>query len=215
MVQAIDMIKDVFDNYVEPVAKSFMSGELPSVMLTIHRRGTREKDWLAYVRFKDSLTVSLFKCDVYIDDIYRLCRTCKLYLITEGIFQIAALYSMLHPLYQSQYNDFTKDLGADYYSMMAGAGEETFRFIRGYYPMTDELQKITLDIFKYNMMIFSNHSEPGTGFAYKDQQDAYVQYCMKYHAQAYNSAKYRKAVTSRVDERGLILLERIPKPQEE
>ena len=75
MVQAIVMIKDVFDNYVEPVAKSFMSGELPSVMLTIHRRGTREKDWLAHVRFKDSLTVSLFKCDVYIDDIYRLCRT--------------------------------------------------------------------------------------------------------------------------------------------
>ena len=47
----IEIIRDMFDSYVEPVASSFMCGEVPSTVFEIHRRGTRENDWLAFIRF--------------------------------------------------------------------------------------------------------------------------------------------------------------------
>ena len=77
------IVVEMFDKYVAPAAKSMMSGEVPSAMLTVHRTGTKDKDWLAFVQFKDAMPISTIRCSVYLEDIFRLCRRNRLYLITE------------------------------------------------------------------------------------------------------------------------------------
>lgn len=207
---------ELFDQYVAPVAKSLMSGEVPSAMLTVHRMGTRDKDWLAFVQFKDGMPVSTFRCSIYLEDVFRLCRRNHIYLITEGIYRIAALYAMLHPLYQSQYSDFTKDLMLDYDSMMAGAGDETYRFISRYYPFaSDGIDHIVLELLRYHMMIFANHSNEGDiKKQLKNRCADYESLMLEHYKDAYKAARFRKAQTCQIDHEGFILLERLTEQKE-
>ncbi|MCM1531873.1 MAG: hypothetical protein NC114_06335 [Ruminococcus flavefaciens] len=215
MNQLAEITTELFNEYVAPVAKSMMTGEVPSAMLTIHRLGTKDKDWLAQVQFKDGMPVSTFRCTVYLDDIFRLCRKCYLYLITEEIYRVVALYAMLHPLYQSQYNDFTKDLLLDYESMMAGAGSETYHFIKDYYPFADESDRIVLELLRYHMAIFTNHTKGEIlNRKIKKRRAQYETYMLQNYADAYRTARFRKAQTCQVDQDGFIRLERLIEQEE-
>ncbi len=210
------IVVEMFDKYVAPAAKSMMSGEVPSAMLTVHRTGTKDKDWLAFVQFKDAMPISTIRCSVYLEDIFRLCRRNRLYLITDEVFRIAALYAMIHPLYQSQYSDFTKDLMLDYDSMMAGAGDETYRFIRRYYTFNpDGLGLIALDLFRYHMMIFSNHTTRGDiKKKFKNRCADYENWMISRYPDAYRAARFRKAQNCQIDTDGFIRLERLTEQEE-
>lgn len=208
--RAVEITSDMFDTYVEHVGLSLMSGEVPSVLFSINRRGTKERDWLAQVRFKNTLAISVFRCDVYLEDIFRLCRQCKLYLITEEVYQVVVLYGMLHPLFQSQYFDFGFDVNADYESMMAGAGVVTYEFIRSHFGFTDSVQNMVLDILRWYMMIFTNHHGKFHNVAelYETAQSKYERIMQGAYPGAYQTARYRKAQMSLVDKDGYLLMER-------
>lgn len=208
--RAVEITSEMFDNYVEHVGMSLMSGEVPSVLFSINRRGTKERDWLAQVRFKNTLAISVFRCDVYLEDVFRLCRQCKLYLITEEVYSVVALYAMLHPLYQNQYLDFSFDVNADYESMMAGAGVITYDFIRNYFDFTDQVQVTVLEIVRYHMMIFTNHhgSTRNVLELYEAAQRDYENVMLMHYPGAYQTSRYRKAQTMLVDKDGYILMER-------
>lgn len=208
--QAVEIVTEMFNEYVEPLAVSMMSGEVPSMVLTIHRYDTKESDWLAHATFKNTVTLSTFKCDVYLDDIYRLCRRCKLWLLTDEIFRVAALYYMLHPLYQTQYINFEIDINADYESMMAGSGKETYHFMKRFCALTTTLEQTVLDILEYRMMIFTNHyhgNETDVGHAYTDAIHQYAEIMKARYKGAYEVARYRKAQTYLVDADGFMILE--------
>ena len=55
--RCIEITQQMFDEYVEPLGKSLMFGEVSSISLPIHRRGTKDKDWLAHARFKHTLSI--------------------------------------------------------------------------------------------------------------------------------------------------------------
>lgn len=208
--RAVELTNEMFDQYVEPVGLSLMSGEVPSVMFSINRRGTKERDWLAQVRFKNTLAISVFRCDVYLEDVFRLCRMCKIYLITEDVYSVIALYAMLHPLYQSQYLDFGFDVNADYESMMAGAGVNTYEFMKNHFTFTTSIQPTTLDVLRYHMMIFTNHHGhiKNVRTLYEAAQHTYEQAMLVQYPGAYQTSRYRKAQTSLVDKDGFMLMEK-------
>ena len=171
LTEAVKITSDMFTDYVEPLGMSMMSGEIPSIMFMIHQRGSKDLDWLAHVRFKNTLPISVFKCEIYLDDVFRLCRRCKLWLITENVFKIVVLYAMLHPLYQTQHIDFSQDVTADYESMMAGAGKSTYQFIKDYYISRIEADSVdiaVLDILQYHMMQYTNKTFPGMRVAQEE-----------------------------------------------
>ena len=205
----IEIIRDVFDRFVEPVASSFMSGEVPSTMFTIHRKGSREKDWLASVRFRNTLTISVFKCEVFMEDIVNLCRRCKIYLVTDTIYEVVALYFMLHPLYQSQFMIFEHDTIQDYESMMRNAGRSTYRFIKRQFQFEDPVQKTVLEILNCYNLLFTNTVILGRNIReqLENYQSTYVGFMMNRHPGAYKTAIHFKAQNYVVDRDGFIILE--------
>ena len=206
----IEIIRDMFDSYVEPVASSFMCGEVPSTVFEIHRRGTRENDWLAFIRFRNTLTISVFKCEVYLEDIVRLCRRCKIWLLTEEVYEIVSLYFMLHPLYQSQCVDFSHNITTDYESMLASAGKLTYRFIKKHFEFTDPVQKPVLEMLHIHNQLFTNRkTNHSLSLDMEDQRELYVGFMMNRHPMAYKTAIHFKASMSIVDQNGFIHLERI------
>jgi hypothetical protein len=212
--QAADMCNELFDDIVCPYAYSMMSGELPAVTYMINRTESNDSDWTATVRLKNSLTISVFRCEVYIADILALCRRCKMWLVTEDIFKPTALFYMLHGLLQQQHMDFTHNTDADYESMMVGAGYSTYRFIKEHYDFTSEIEEIALDIIWYHSMIFTNNYKhaPRTirvGDRIDQLQSDYAAYMNMYHPKAYRTAKKWKASVNQVDEDGFYVLERV------
>ena len=80
--QAADICLEMFELYTEPYAYALMSGELPAITYLVHRTASKDRDWTATIRLKNSLTISIFRCEIYIADILYLCRRCKMYLQT-------------------------------------------------------------------------------------------------------------------------------------
>lgn len=206
----VEIICEMFDSYVEPVASSFMSGEVPSTVFKVHQRGTREKDWLAFVRFRNTLTISVFKCEVYLDDIVSLCRRCKIWLLTEPIYKIIVTYFMLNPLYQCQCIDFKHDNLSDYESMLTKAEKLTYRFIKKHFAFEANIQKTILEMLHIHMQLFTNTVGPrNLNREMEIQRTRYVDYMMRHYPMAYKTAIHFKASKSIVSEDGFIRLERI------
>lgn len=211
-----DMIKitiEVFETYGEHVALSLMSGELPTSTFIIHRTGTEDNDWLVKIRFKNTMTISVFHCEVYLDDILHFCKLCKMYLVTSELFKIAVSFSMLHPLYQTQYMNFVTDVNTDYNSMMVGASTATYRFLLQQYDFTEDIEHVFLEILYYRSMSLVNqfYRFPDHISPYELEQSLlskYKEYMLKYHRKAYNSAKRFKAYNNLLDEDGFIRMER-------
>lgn len=203
----------LFDQYVEPVAYSFMSGEMPALTFMVFRSGTREGDWLSHIRFKNTLTISVFRCEVYLDDVMTLCRKCKMYLITKEVFRVAVVYSMLHPLYQTQYMNFTTNVNTDYESMMEGAGQATYKFMKKHFKFESPIERAILENLRHSVRTFVDDDSmtPTRDVDMDlliDARDRYDYYMTKYHPLAYRSAKRNKAQTNLIDEDGFILLEK-------
>lgn len=202
----------MFDKYVEPVAFSFMSGEVPATTFMIHRTGTKENDWLSHIRFKNSVTISIFRCEVFLDDVMNLCRRCKMYLITEEVFRIAVTYSMLHPLYQTQYMDFKTDVNTDYESMMSGAAAATYRFMLSHFKFGDKFERTVLEILRYYSMVFINNFSNAPKFVrvkdrLGDLKSDYDLFMNKQYPAAFKTAIRAKAQTNLVADDGFIRLE--------
>jgi len=214
--EMVAITTDMFDQYVEPVALSLMSGEVPSSTFAIHRSGTRDKDWLARVRFKNTVTISVFRCDVYLDDVMMLCRMCKMFLVTPEVFRVAVTFSMLYPLYQTQHMNFSTDVNSDYDSMMAGAGKATYTFMSRHFAMSSIHEQDILDILYYRSMTFINcykYAPKGirVGDLIEDLTERYIYYMREHHKDAYRTARYYKARTNLVNEEGYVILEPITK----
>ena len=211
--ECADITTKLFDRFVCPLAVSQMTGEIPSIHFGIHRHGSKEQDWLAHVRYKHTMSISVFQCDIWLEDVFRLCRRCRIWLITREVFQIVCLYAMLHPIYQSECMDFHTDVDSDYESMMIGAGKLTHQFIRNYYPVTDDVQPIILEILKYHMMEFSNHwyglSDGSYRETYRDWQRKYELEMLAVYEGPYKVARSRKANTTLLDYEGFLKLERL------
>ena len=111
--QAADICLEMFELYTEPYAYALMSGELPAITYLVHRTASKDRDWTATIRLKNSLTISIFRCEIYIADILYLCRRCKMYLQTPEVFRMAALFYMLHALLQTQHMDFSTNTDID------------------------------------------------------------------------------------------------------
>lgn len=204
----IEIIREMFDTYIEPLASSFMSGEVPSTVFRIVRKGTRENDWLAFVRFKNTLTISVFRCEVYLDDIVRFCRLCKIWLITDPVYKIVATYFMMHPLYQSQCIDFTHDNLSDYESMLVNAGKLTKRFIKRYFKFEDPVQNAVLTIMDTYMKLFTNQTEKrNLNDVMEEARQKYVNAMLRDYSDAYHTAIHFKAFKTLVNSEGFIVLE--------
>ena len=210
--EEVDVIRRVFDDYVEPVASSFMFGEVPSTVFVIHRNGTKERDWLASVRFKNTLTISMFRCEVWLEDINRLCRRCKIWLQPVDVMEVVSLYFMLHPLYQFQHMDFHTKAEADYDNMLYGAGKSTYEFIKNHFPLRTKAQESVLEILNCHNMIFCNNFGGKRRITVEKMMvvawERYVNEMMRTHPKAYKTSIHFKASMSQVDEDGFIRLSR-------
>lgn len=210
--EEIDIIRRIFDDYVEPVASSFMYGEVPSTVFVIHRKGTKERDWLASVRFKNTVTISMFRCEVWLEDINRLCRRCKIWLQPKDVMEVVVLYFMLHPLYQTQHMDFHTNAESDYDSMLYGAGISTYQFIKNHYPIKTKAQEAVLDLLNYHNMVFCNQfggkRRKTIERYYTVARELYENEMLRNHYMAYKTSIHYKASMSQVDENGFIRLSR-------
>lgn len=210
--RAVEMCLELFTYYVEVYAYSMMSGELPAITYKIHRT-EKNNDWTASIRLKNTLTISVFTCEIFIADIFALCRKCKMYLITEEVFRPVALFYMLHGLLQSKHADFTHDTNSDYESMMVGAGYSAYKFIKSHYQFTDPIEETVLEIVWFHSMIFTNNYKHAPRFIrvgdrIEQLQSDYNMHMKLYHTEAFRSAKRQKAQVNQVDEDGFIVLER-------
>lgn len=206
------ILDELFDKYVEPLSETFMTGEVPTVTFLLFRSGTKESNWLSYTRFKNSGSVSIYRCEVYMDDVMLLCRRCKIYLITKPIFTIMVLYSVLHPLYQTQYTDW-KHEDDDYDSMMSAAGKQTYRFIKDNFKFNDPQEELVLEILKYNMMLFTNKfyglkENENPKKIYENLLNEYKTIMLDKYHNSYVLARYFKAQTYLINTDGFIVLEK-------
>lgn len=219
MERQIELIRKVFYQYVEIIAASYMSGEIPSSYFAIHTRGTKDNDWLAYVRFKNMPTISVFRCEVWMEDIVRLCNRCRIYLITEPIYELVSFYFMLHPFLQIQsiQNAFTSTSSSGYESMLVEAGAMTYQYIKRCYafPARDE-QEPVLELLNYHNMIFTNipHGPDKNRVreAMLQEWEWYQSVMRRKYSIQYRMAKKFRSSVSRVDSDGFIHLCRIPQP---
>ena len=212
----IEIITRVFNQYVEYIASSFMCGEIPSSVFAIHTTGTKEKDWLAYVKFKNTIAISVFRCEVWLEDLHRLCKNCKLYLITEPVLEIAALYFMLHPLLQTQNVDFIGNSHDGYEMMLYRAGEMTYQFITDCFQFTHSVQKTVLSIVYHYSQLKVNTpyvNIPTFSEVLKYEQSQYNITMKTLHPHAYRIASKYKSYHSVIDECGLIHLEKKINPK--
>jgi len=200
------------NEYLMPVALSTMDGQVPSMTLKVYRSEERD-DWTATVRLKNSLTISTFNCEIYVQEILQLCRACKLWLVTEEVFTVVAAFYELHGIFQQVHMNFTDNVERDYDSMMAGAGHSTYEFIRSQRNL-DTLESCVLDLVFYQSMIFTNNYKYApknamVGDLIVDVQTRYRDIMLEQHPEAYRSARRQKAQNYLVDEEGFILLEPI------
>lgn len=210
--QAADMCLELFEDLIEPYAYSIMSGELPAITYLVHRTESKDHDWTASIRLKNSLTISVFRCEIYIADILLLCRRCKMYLQTPAVFRMIALFYMLHALLQTQHMDFSTNTDKDFDSMMQGAGRATYQFIKANYQFTDPVEHIVLDLLWYHSMVFTNNYKYAprnqrVGDLIEDLQQQYASYMKQYYPKAFRMAKKYKSMTNQVNDEGFIVLE--------
>lgn len=218
LVKVDEMVQislDLFTRYIEPLACSFMYGEVPTSAIMIHRTGNYDNGWFTKVHFKNTISISVFRCEIYLHDIMAMCRDCNMWLIDESVFTVAVLFSMMYPLYQTQHMDFSKE-GVDqgYDTMIVESAKETYDFIKTHYDFKNELEYIVLDtIYYHNMRVnqlwkyFPTDKE--SYFIFDDLFMKYKNYMMLYYREAYKTAIKRKAQDYLVDENGFILLERL------
>ena len=213
--EIINISCDLFNDYVEPAAVAIMSGEVPSIVFNLHLSGTKDKDWLATTKFKNTPAMSMYHCDLYLEDLDRYCRMCKMWLVTREVFTIVALYSMMHPIYQANFIYYKRKVDTSYEGMMAHAARDTLEFISAYHELS-VLEDLTLDVLNYHMMYYLNMTwDPrirSVKVAHNVSMDNWKRYMLKHYKLAYKMARFRKVGNYLIDEEGLIRMERNNRP---
>ncbi|MDE6040989.1 MAG: hypothetical protein K2F99_05375 [Muribaculaceae bacterium] len=213
MNQSVKMVEEVFNRYVEPVVKTYMLGEIPQLILTIHRQGTKEKDWLASVRWKETNTASIFRCDVYFEDIHRLCRDSRIYLQTEVNFPVILLYFIMHPVFQSQYTDFTtSNLLKDYDAMMVGSAERAAEYIMEKLSAKTGYKRSVVDVLTTYTAYAINPTDENRAVL-RAAQKRYHKLAMELYPAAYPVAALRRGHMCLVDQDGYMHLEKLRKKE--
>lgn len=215
--EMVDDVLYVFEHYAEPLACSFMYGEVPASTIMIHRTGTYDKDWLAKVRFKNSVSISVFRCEVYLEDVLGFCRDCHMWLVTKEIFDLAVAFTVIFPLYQTQFMNF-KETGVEtgYHNMMTESGYHTYKFLKSHYRRHSEIEDLALEIFYYNSMrLNQTYKYLPKEFDLLDhlgEMDLkYKDYMSENHQTAFNMARFRKSQNYLINKNGFILMEDIGK----
>lgn len=206
---AVGICIDMFDQYVEPCAYSLMDGELPAVTYRIHRSGSNDHDWSAAIQLKNTLTISVFHCEIYLEDIYYLCRNCKLYLITESVFRPACLFYMLYGLLQTQRVQVVSSAIEDFNFMLLNAAKMSYMFIKKHYPFRSPIEQLTLDIIWNVSARLGDNTVNSTLIT--DLYAKYIEQMKLDHPKALNTARHWKAHRNRVDDEGFIVLEPVSK----
>lgn len=221
IISANQMVKitiDMYKRYIEPLACSFMYGEVPTSTIVIHRAGSYDHDWLTKVRFKNSVSISMFRCEVYLHDLAEFCRYCRMWLLTETVFRVVVTYTMLFPLYQSQYLNFeTYGVEKGYDMMMTEAGNDAYEFMLQHFHYEEEhFEKVILHLIHYYGMIINQ-----TFKYFPDKRDIledvyelekiYERHMLQHHYRPYQTARHWKARDYLLDENGFMLLEPLEK----
>ena len=209
----VDHTRKLFDKYVQYYCLAQCTGMVPTAVLEIHRRGSAEKLDMASVRFKNSLTISVFTVSIYLEDIFRMARECKIWLLDEEIFDVIVLYCMIHPIAQNQHLKFEISTENGMSMMMVNAGKDAYDFISRAYAFESDVGRNILEILRYHMMADTNN---WWGIArsgslqedYANLQEWYEDYMMATCEPAYRVARFRKATTSLIDHDGFLIPER-------
>lgn len=215
-----DMVQislEMFTEYIEPLACSFMYGEVPTSTIMIHRTESYDNDWFTRVHFKNTISISVFRCEIYLHDIMKMLRDCKIWLIDKPVFKMTILFSMMYPLWQTQFMDFSNGgVIKGYDTMINEAAHETYLFIKSHYDFKTEVESIILDtLYYHNMRVnqlwkyFPTDKEPLQ--LYSDLYESYKHYMLTYHYDAFKTAIKFKAQDYLVAEDGFLRLEFLTK----
>lgn len=208
----LDKVLDNFMDYIYPLVEKIMVGEVRSVSVNVYTKGTFDREQYAHTKLKNREVISVYRIDIWMEDIMRLCRNNKIYLITKEIFDLVSIFYMLHPLYCAKIleNPSPKD---NYDSVYCGAADLTCQYITRRMVHITKEQHLASDILKYNIMVLTNHSfdmspnESPLEYKLKSIQ-RYREYMLHVHKEAYREAVRFKAYTCEVDDNGFIKLEK-------
>lgn len=197
-----------FDTYIEPLVESLMLGEVRSIRYSVEMDYSADMDWVAKTRFRNTDTISVYNGKAHTMDILNLCRICKMWLVTEEIFDIMCLYYWANPVYRSQFLGIT-GTEADYESMILTADKHTQRFIPRVRTDLSPIQHVALSLIKYQTAIITNRGIKSVNpyEEFNKIYSAYKIYMEEHHHGAYITARRYKAQQWLVDNDGFIILE--------
>lgn len=204
----IRLTHENFDKYVSPLIESLVIGDVVSVRYKVEMNYSSDKDWVAKTRFRNTPNVSVYNGVAHIMDILNLCRTCKVWLVTEEIFDIISIYYWINPVYRTQFLGVT-GTEADYESMLYTADKHAQVYIQKNVPNITSLQSVILRMLKYYTMKLTNKSPKNVNpyLEFDQAEKEYKSYMEKNHWEAYKTARRFKAQPTIVSEDGFIILE--------
>lgn len=201
------ILERAFKTHAYGLIEKLTIGDVVSIRFHINEGYSVDHDWVAKTRFRNTINVSVYNGIAYEQDALSICRMCSMYLVTEEMFEIIAVYYWINPVYRTQFLGIT-GTEADYESMIYSADKLTQKLIRKNVKLTP-LQEIILDIIRYYTTKLTNRTIPGVN-AYKEFDRAYSEYksyMMEYHEQAFRTARRYPAQQYMVDDDGYIILE--------
>ena len=209
------MVNEVVDTFVEhvyPIVDKIMIGEVRSVTANIFTRGSRDKDIFARTKLRNKEVISAYRIDIWTEDLMRLCRKHKMFLVTPDIFKIVTLFYMFHPLFTAKLME-SPSPGEIYDSIYSGATDKTCQMITRHFQHPSYIQHVALDLLKYTAMVDCNHSfdllpnESPVEYQLKNIR-YYREYMLDHYRQAYYTAVKFKANYYEVDHDGFMVLEK-------
>lgn len=196
-----------FKKYAEPLIESLTLGDVVSIRYNVIEGHSVDHDTVAKTRFRNTLNVSVYAGVGYTLDSLALCRENGVYLITDEIFEIIAVYYWINPIYKTQFLGIT-GTEADYESMLFTADKMAQKHIKAEIGLT-ELQQLVLDVIRFRTAKFTNRSIKGLNVytEYSRAFSKYKSYMEENHKGAYQTARNFPAQQCLVDENGFIILE--------
>lgn len=201
---------ELIAQYVYKMVEKIMIGEVRSTSVNIFTYGSRENDVFARTKLKNQEVISLYRVDIWLEDIMRLCRKNKIFLVTKEIFPIVVLYYIIHPLFTTKFMECPGP-GEIYSSIYVAATERARRVIEHHTFKLNYIQNVVLRLLTSNDYVLANYNPDGE-LSMEEKlrtRNIYRDYMLKHHRQAYLSAVKFKANYFQVDENGFMRLERI------
>lgn len=205
----VEELVELFAKYVYPVVDKIMIGEVRSVSVNIFTKGSREKDIYARTKLRNQEVISLYRVDIWLEDIMRLCRNAKMYLVTEEIFQIVSLYYILQPLYVAKFME-SPSKGEIFDSIYVGASRYATSDILNSHLKFSRIQKVALTNLYYSSLLYCNYNPPNKSSLERQLKSIkrYKKYMLGNMRSQYITAVTYRANYYQVSPKGFIVLER-------